>query len=397
MRIGFVVPYFYPAWSYGGTPRSAFELACGLVERGHQVKVLTTDSVGRARLAGDGASPLRRSVEGIDVLYYRNLSNYLAFQQRLFWPLGFRSALPAELRGCDVIHVHEFRSVLTVSARSAAEELSLPYVLSPHGGLRRLGKAGMKRVFDWVWGRRILNSAAAVAALSPLEESEARGMGVPASKIRVIPNAVSERDYRSLPEDGIFRRRWDLEGKRIVLFLGRLHRIKGPDLLLRAFSSILSRASDAHLVLAGPDDGYGLQVRRLTEALGISARVTLTGFLEKDQKLEALVDASLTVIPSRSEMFPITALESLFAATPVLLSSACGLHPDPGTERGVLRFESENVDELATTLLRALTDPACVESAQKGREFARREFSVDAVARIAEQVYEHLVPTLASS
>ena len=81
LNITFVIPYFYPAWEYGGQPRSAYELARALVQRGHHVKVLTTDSAGHSRLSAG-----HRQVDGIDVIYYRNLSNWLAFRKRFFWP-----------------------------------------------------------------------------------------------------------------------------------------------------------------------------------------------------------------------------------------------------------------------------------------------------------------------
>src|SRR5215470_13375699 len=88
VRIAFVIPYFYPAWQYGGTPRSAFELARGLVRRGHSVQVLTTDSGGETRLR-DIPDSHTRDVEGIQVRYYSNVSNRLAYRHRLFWPPEF--------------------------------------------------------------------------------------------------------------------------------------------------------------------------------------------------------------------------------------------------------------------------------------------------------------------
>src|SRR6516164_6902161 len=74
LRITFVIPHFYPALEYGGQPRAAYELARALVKIGHHVKVLTTDSGGKSRLAKSG----RQNVDGIEVVYYRNLSNRLA-------------------------------------------------------------------------------------------------------------------------------------------------------------------------------------------------------------------------------------------------------------------------------------------------------------------------------
>src|SRR5437867_4782318 len=115
LNVAFVIPYFFPAMQYGGQPRSAFELARALVKRGHRVKVLTTDSAGDARLPAG-----HRNIEGIDVIYYPNLSNRLAFRHRIFWPAMMFRDMTRELAGSNMLHIHELRSTLSVKAHTAA-------------------------------------------------------------------------------------------------------------------------------------------------------------------------------------------------------------------------------------------------------------------------------------
>src|SRR5215831_11868237 len=143
LRITFVIPYFYPAWEYGGQPRSAYELAKALVQRGHQVKILTTDSGGQSRLKEIGTNG-RREVEGIEVIYYRNFSNRLAYRYRLFSPVRLFRNLASEIYGSDVVHIHELRSTIAPFAYRASRGLNIPYILSGHGGLRRLGRTAAK-------------------------------------------------------------------------------------------------------------------------------------------------------------------------------------------------------------------------------------------------------------
>src|SRR5262249_35298352 len=154
-------------WEYGGTPRAAFELARAVAARGHQVLVLTT-----------GPASLKTVVDGIHIVYCRNASDYLAHKHRLFLPIGFRKELRQHLEACDVLHIHELRSTLTVPAARLAREMSMPYVLSPHGGLRHLGKALAKRVFDGLWGKSILEHATTLAVLNAKEKAEALAFGI---------------------------------------------------------------------------------------------------------------------------------------------------------------------------------------------------------------------------
>ena len=388
MRIVFVIPYFYDAWVYGGQPRSAYEMAKGLVARGHAVEVLTTDSGGGHRL-DIPANGHTRVVEGITIRYYRNLSNTLAFRHRVFLPLGLFRNISQRVLDADVVHIHELRSPLSVAAAFASTRQSIPFVLSPHGGLRHLGRRGLKTVFDYLWGRRILQTAAAVVAVSPGEEQDAAAMNVPVKRTFRVPNSVSTVSPDLLPREGLFRARHQLPPGPVVLFLGRLHSLKGADLLLRAFDRMHreSSAAKAHLVLAGPDDGQERDLRKLVASLDIGDRVTFTGYLGQTQKLEALVDSRLVVIPSRSEVFGITALEALICSRPVLLSRACGFFPLPGEDCGIRRFDENSIEDLGTQLQRALSDLEFYESAKKGRDFVFQEFSSETVAIQLENVY----------
>jgi glycosyltransferase involved in cell wall biosynthesis len=390
VKISFVIPYFFPAWQYGGRPRSAFELARGLVRRGHSVHVLTTDSGGAARLPDlHGRSP-SRTIEGIEITYHKNISNYLAYRHRLFWPPSFFSQIQSQLQGSELVHIHELRSFLSASAARAARDLGIPYVVSPHGGLRHLGKKAAKTIFDGLWGKKIARGAAAMIAVSSVEEVDARSFGVEPQRIRLLPNAIRVEDFEELPGRSAFRNRWNLGEAKIVLFLGRLHWIKGADLLLRSFHAAHSLHPELQLVIAGPDDGQEAQLRREVSQLKLERSVTFTGYLGQPEKLEALAGSDVTVVPSRSEVFALTAVESLMCGTPVLLSSACGLEPLPTFEQGVVSFENGSSRDLADKLLMTVGNEFH-HTASQGAAFVVNHFSSDAVAARAEMIYEAIL------
>ena len=371
LKIAFVIPYFYPAWQYGGQPRAAFDLARGLVSRGHHVRVITTDSGGTERVGGESLS----HVEGIEILYYKNLSNDLAYRKRVFLPRNLRSDIHRQLKDRDIVHIHELRSTLTVIASSAAKALKKPYVLSPHGGLQHLGRAAAKTVFDGLWGKRIVRDAAALIAISPIEEKDAQEFGVDQHRISTIPNPIDTRDYENLPPRRALRQPQ-------ILFLGRLHPIKGADILIEAFAIARSRSLDADLLIAGPDDSQEAALRELVKKRSLEADVRFSGYLDGKAKLQAFVDSVVAVVPSRSEVFALTAIESLLCGTPVILSSACGLHPAP--DQGVTWFKTGDVAALADALLsqaRTSADP----------DFVRFHFSLSEIAARVEALYSRLI------
>jgi len=363
MRIAFVIPYFYPALQYGGQPKSCYELARALVRRGHLVTVLTTDSAGKSRLQLEAGPVSRRNVEGIDVCYYRNLSNYFAFRHRLFLPVALFRDIRRQVVGCDILHIHELRSTVTIAAYNAARTLRLPYVLSPHGGLIHHGKQLAKQVFDSFYGRSILEHACMLAVVSPREKEDARAFNVDASRVRLLPNTVFPEDYVRLPPPGGFRDRWSIGTGRLVLFLGRLHWIKGPD------------------------DGQERKLRQMVAIDKIQHRVTFTGYLDHETKLQALMDSDVLAIPSRNEIFAITALEALMCGVPVLLSSVCGFAPMPPAECGVRQFQAGNVRELERQLNQMVFEERIKPDIEITRDFIFREFSAAAVAEKAESLY----------
>ena len=383
MRVAFVIPYFYPAWEYGGPPRSAYDLALGLAEKGVDVRVLSTDTGGRRRLKeGEKTAGWPR----VDVRYYRNVSNYMAFRHRIFMAPGFSMDARKQFSGCDVVHVHELRSMLTVTAFRAALDLGIPYVVSPHGGLLHLGKREAKVVFDKVWGNRILGHAAALMAVSSLEAEQANSCGVEPSRTRVLPNPIRVADFENLPDGRRFKARWRIPESKLVLFLGRLNRIKGVDLLIRAFERV---PVDTHLVLAGADDGEEQFLRRIVPS-SVRDRITFTGFLDREEKLSALVAADLCVVPSRNEIFGMVVLEALASETPVLLSSACGLIPELRGLSGIAVFENGDLGDLTGKLTAALNQDRDPVGAVQTKRFVLSEFSPDVVAEKAESVYREV-------
>jgi len=374
LKIAFIIPYFYPAWQYGGQPRAAYDLARGLVRRGHDVRVITTDSGGTSRLAAVGAVYERAlfvsRVEGIEIRHYKNISNWLAYHQRLFLPRRLRAEIHDQLKDRDVIHIHELRSTLSVIAARAARDLKKPYVLSGHGGLKHLGRHAAKTVFDAFWGNRILKEAAAIVAVSPVEVEDARQLGIQQARIHTIPNAVDVDEYREMTGEG---------PRAQILFLGRLHRIKGADILIEAFAIAKKRGLKANLVIAGPDDGEESNLRALVRTRDLESHVTFAGYLDRQAKLRAFVHSLVTVIPSRTEVFALTALESLLCGTPAILSSVCGLFPMPAT--GVTTFQSGDVQDLANKLL-------CDFPRPNARSFIQTNFSLERVADQAIGLYK---------
>ncbi len=385
MRIAFVIPYFYPALEYGGTPRIAYDFARALSRRGHFLRILTTDSGGSSRLKPNGTAD--RQLDGMEVVHYANISNSLAFRQRIFIAPDFLRNASRQLRDVEVAHIHDLRSFLSVSAHKALRSLHVPFVLSPHGGLQHLGKRTAKRIFDGLWGKHILRDASAICAVSPTEEMDAVQFGISHDRIARLPSAINSEAFRELPP------RQRTSGRPTILFLGRLNWIKSIDVLIRAFSSF-RRSMEADLVIAGPDDGAEPQLRALTKQLDLDRFVTFTGFLNEQQKIQAIVDSDVVVLPSAREGFPVTVLEALACRAPMIVSSACRIEEwisAAGAPDSLITFAAGDSQQLASKIRQVLNGPIPAATLNQRRSVVMTQFSTDALAATAEALYQSVI------
>jgi glycosyltransferase involved in cell wall biosynthesis len=119
-----------------------------------------------------------------------------------------------------------------------------------------------------------------------------------------------------------FLSRWPhLRGKRLALYLGRIHPKKATDILIEAFHLELAKDPDWHLVIAGPDpDGWKSELEALAAKLGISDRITWPGMLRGTLKWGSFAAAEVFVLPSHQENFGVVVAESLACGLPVILS-----------------------------------------------------------------------------
>jgi glycosyltransferase involved in cell wall biosynthesis len=297
-----------------------------------------------------------------------------------------------EIRHLDIIHMHNYRTFQNVVVHHYAKKSGVPFVLQAHGSLTTFFQKGwLKRAFDAVWGRHILKDAAKFIAVTRTEAEQYKSMGVSGDRIEIIPNGVDLSEFDNLPRKGEFRKKYGLpDDQRIVLFLGRINKIKGLDLLARAFADLSGSLKDLRLVIVGPDDGYLSSLKKLVAALGISDRVLFSGPLYGREKLEAYVDAEVYVLPSTYEIFGITILEACACGTPVIMTDRCGITDIIKGQAGfVVPF---NKDQLRDALLHMLGDDKMRRDfGERGKSLVHERFSWEKIAEQLEKLYHDQV------
>lgn len=364
-----------------GLAEAVPRLAIEATRLGHQVTIATVarpaDAVSEA--AGDAIA------QGVRIARFRP-----AAPRSLFFSWEMLRDLPALARAADVVHVHSSWTFPVRWGARCARAAGKPLVISPRGSLDpvRLAHSASKKRLAGLLDRRSLQRATVIHATSETEREWIKRYLGGNPRIEVIPNGVE------LPLTDVQRTRGSRE--RRVLYLGRLHPLKGLDLLLDTWRLVNDEVPDAQrwrLVIAGPDE-QGTQAKLDRQALTLGlVNVTFAGPLYGDDKAHAMSDADLFVLPSRSENFGSAVAEALAARMPVITTKGT---PWNEIEGSCGWWVDVAVNPLAHAIAEAmrLSDEERSAMGARGRALVEAKYQWPSVGRAMVELYEGLVTAM---
>ena len=306
------------------------------------------------------------------------------------WTPALRGLLNRQVPAADILHLHMVWDYPVWTAARAAMRHGKPFILRPCGQLDSwsLSQRGLrKRAYLRFCGTQ-LHQAAAIHFTSEGERHGARHIasGVPSF---VIPIGIAEAAYSNLPPRNTFAARFpQLAGRRIVLYLGRLHPKKQPDLLITAFAQVAPDVDGLHLVLAGPgNSGYISDLQSRVKNMGIAARTTFTGPLIGPAVTEAYRSADVFVLPSLQENFGIAIVEAMAASCPVLVSNCVDLAAKINGAKAGLTSPC-TVEDISASLRKILGDRALRDTmGANGHRLVVENYSWEPIAKATIGAY----------
>lgn len=391
MKLLYVTLGALPAVAWGGPVKIVHQNALELLRRGHSVTICATNlGDKRSKIT---ASTAEATVEGVRTMYLSTLH----FRR---WPgtLGPTILTPAamarlwaEVRAADIVHLNGVRNAPVMMAALFARVLRKPVVLQPHGTIPRIvSSVRLKQVYDLAALRQIVGVADRFVAGQASERAQIISAGGDAHRIRIVPNGLSGSRPEGKP--ACFRERFDLPTNRlIVLFLARINRKKGTDILVNAYARLSESIRDrAHLVIAGADDGQLAEVQDLLARHELHEWVTLTGLLNNDEAEHAMAAADLFVLPCRVDTFPMALVEACRSGVPIVVTETCEI-ADQLADRAALVVPLD-VEAVAGAITRLIENPSLrVRLGQGGESLVENEFSISAVGDRLEQIYRGLI------
>tara|TARA_B110000438_G_scaffold44820_1_gene44821 strand:- start:69 stop:1166 length:1098 start_codon:yes stop_codon:yes gene_type:complete len=354
----------------GGVAEAVNRLAEASMEVGHQAEIATCDQPSSSFLeelyvAARGFGPASDS-------------SYHSCPALGAWLMENASSF-------DALVSHGLWQYPSVAVRKAARSAGKPYFVYPHGMLDPWFKSQYpvkhlkKKLFWWLRQGRILRDAKAVCFTTDEERRLARGTFRPYRCNEVVTGlGVAEPPLDADAQTHAFNEKFpSLRNKRTLLFLGRIHRKKGIDLLLQAFEELAT--ADDHLVVAGPSEDSSFAEELLRVSSAFADRVTWAGMISGDLKWGALRVADALILPSHQENFGMVVAEALAVGTPVLITDKVNLWREVEDDRA----GTVSTDDLSgiRSLMREWKNPSFSKLAANARPCFEKRFTINTAAR----------------
>lgn len=307
MRILQIAPLLTPDHAYGGPMTVAFAQCRALQAAGHQVLLAA---------GARGYADPPRSVDSVPVRLFpaTALMPGSTFggltAPRLFGWLR-RTAASA-----DAVHVHLARDLLTLPAAATCARARVPFVAQTHGMVAD-SRHPLTGPLDVLLTRRVMRAAARVWYLTPTEH-ETLARRFPQARLESLRNGIDSTDDTPVPQG-----QEDPE----VLFLARIQARKRPLDFVDAARTLAAQFPSARFRMVGPDEGEGDAVRARIEAAGLGDRLRWDGPMSPAQAAVAMRRASVYVLPSVDEPYPMSVIEALSHGIPAVVTNSCGLAP----------------------------------------------------------------------
>ena len=337
------------------------------------------------------------SNSAVDVLKWQPLSVRTFRPQSRSW--GYSNQLLPALVGAnlDILSTHGLWKYCSVASERWQRQTRRPYIVHPHGMLEPWALQNArwkKRIAALLYEDRHLHGAACVRALCDAEAHSIRAYGV-RNAICVIPNAI---DLPDLAESSALKAHTPpsgelAHGRKMLLYLGRLHPKKNVANLIRAwkhaFDSLPRTRKDWVLAIAGWDQaGHELELKKLTSDYRLTAGVRFSGPLFGEEKDATYRGCDAFILPSLSEGLPMTVLEAWAYSKPVLMTPECNL-PEGFAAGAAIQIGTTPL-EIAVGLkkLTEMSDSDRTVMGGRGHALVATKFSWPRIGQQMRSVYE---------
>ena len=364
-----------------------YAMAKKLVERGHDVTVLTSSSVMKLHAA--------KKTETIDGIYVKRFNPYLP------------TSLCYMLRGdWDVVNAHFMGFMASISSyailRKKIKNIPVvhnvmglyhdPYIVESvddplkykikYENMQRSFPTNPLRIKNWFSHLPIYNSEI-VGGLTRWEMNEIRKFGIPNERIRHMPICVDLGLFRGKRKN--FKEKHDIDGK-MILFVGQPIPRKGPEYLIKAMANVIRKYPDAKCVFVGYKSSP--EIEKMCKSLNIEKNVIFIGFLNEEEKIDAYRSADVFVLPTLYEGFGIVFIEAMASGCPIVTTNVAGVPEIVENIKNGILTRPRNSDDIATGIIKILDSKALARKISKNNTKKAKLYDWNKLVKLYESCFE---------
>jgi len=377
MKIGFLITYFYPFG--GGAESNCLALALELAKKGHEVHVFTSD-----RKDGKTAKK-EETYEGIKIHRFRTLFRYKYYFA--FYP----SILKILSYNLDVLHVHAFgfpqHDLVIMLEKLKGTKL----VCTPHGpfmALKNYSKPAQMANYIYMPIIKFINSLYdKIIEVNPYQYSWMKYAGVDKKQVAFVPNGISKEAFRKVEIDK-YVKKYNLNGKFVISYLGRIQEYKGLDQIIKIMPELLKKNKDIIFLAIGKDAGDSERLKKIAEKLNLK-NVIFTGEVSEEEKLALLTISEIFAFPSEWEAFGISLLEAMARGNAVISSGTEGGKFLVDKNAGFV-YKFNNLSDLRKKTLMLITNSKLREKMQQNNIKKAKLFLWSIVVKDLEKMYKEI-------
>ena len=392
MKICMISPYFpylehingrkvERGYNIGGVERHVYYISRELSKRGHDVTVITTRSPKHEKLS---------EIKGVNICR-------IPIGLRIYNShIPFRILVHLNSDQYDIIHAHT--PVPTIADLAALRNIAkkCPFVLTYHNDITKEGIFGsiISTIYNMTVGKFLLQHSDIIISTTKTYAINSKQLCKYLQKIKVIPNGVDDKVFNPKLDGSRIREKYGLkEDCKIVLFVGRLDYYKGCEYLVEAFSTVVKRMKNAHLILVGSGPLEG-RLKEMANELNIADDISFAGYVKDEDLPYYYAACDVFVLPSISlyEGFGIVQLEAMACGKPVITTTLPGVREVDVEGVATIHIPPKNKQKLAEAIIEILKDDdLATRLGKNGRELIVKKYSWSKVAKAIEQVYLEVV------